>query len=61
MIDSTVIRIDHHAVAVKGALKVALCRSRGGFSTEIHHRSDGAARAMRIDVTPGEGADSAGY
>ncbi|MFW6681193.1 MULTISPECIES: IS5 family transposase [Komagataeibacter] len=62
MVDSTVIRAHHHATGSKGGPpKEALGRSRGGFSTKIHLRVNGAGLPMRTGITPGQDSDYTGY
>ncbi|MCV2449740.1 IS5 family transposase [Paracoccus sp. DMF] len=45
----------------RGTPKEALGRSRGGFSTKIHLRVNGAGLPMRTVITPGQDSDYAGY
>ncbi|RDD96083.1 IS5 family transposase [Paracoccus pantotrophus] len=45
----------------RGAPKEALGRSRGGFSTKIHLRVNGAGLPMRTEITPGQHSDYTGY
>ena len=47
--------------AQRGTTKVALGRSRGGFSTKIHLRVNGAGPPMRTAITPGQDSDYTGY
>src|SRR5690606_8324213 len=41
--------------------KEALGRSRGGFSTKIQLRVNGAGFPMRTEITPGQDSDCTGY
>lgn len=45
----------------RGTPKEALGRSRGGFSTKIHLRVNGAGLPMRTEITPGQDSDYTGY
>ena len=45
----------------RGAPKEALGRSRGGFSTKIHLRVNGAGLPMRTEITPSQDSDYTGY
>lgn len=47
--------------AQKGDSEEALGRSRGGFSTKIHLRVNGAGLPMRTEITPGQDSDYTGY
>lgn len=47
--------------AQKGTPKEARGRSRGGFSTKIHLRVNGAGLPMRTEITPGQVSDYTGY
>lgn len=65
MIDSTIVRAHQHAA---GARKIAsgpegegLGRSRGGFSTKIHLRTNGLGLPVAVVLTGGEVSDVKGY
>ncbi len=62
MIDSTVVRAHHQAAGAKGGTpRQGLGRSRGGFTTKIHLRVNGAGLPMRSDITPGQTSDYLGF
>ena len=58
MIDSTTIRGHSQAAGAKGApARRAFGRSRGGFTSKIHARSDGQGRPLGFVLTGGEVSD----
>ena len=63
-LDSTVVRAHHHAAGARKAGREpefedeALGRSRGGFSTKIHVRSEGLGKPVTFTVTGGQVHDS---
>lgn len=58
-VDGTVVRAHQHAAgAVGGQADEALGRSRGGFSTKIHVRAEGAGRPMAFVLSGGERHES---
>ncbi len=62
MIDSTIVRAHHCAAGGKGGLQnQALGRSRGGFSTKIHLRTNAEGLPIGLLLTPGEAHDSTAY
>ena len=62
MIDSTVVRAHHQAADAEGGTpRQGLGRSRGGFTTKIHLRVNGAGLPMRSDITPGQTSDYPGF
>ncbi len=62
MVDSTVIRAHHCAAGARGGTQnQALGRSRGGFSTEIHARTNAEGLPIALLLTPGEAHDSNGF
>ncbi|MFD2439555.1 IS5 family transposase [Paracoccus kondratievae] len=62
MIDSTVVRAHHQAAGAKGGTpRQGFGRSRGGFTTKVHLRVNGAGLPMRSDITPGETSDYRGF
>ena len=62
MVDSTVIRAHHCAAGARGGLKnQALGRSRGGFSTKIHARTNAEGLPIALLLTPGEAHDSTAF
>ena len=58
MFDSTVIRAHVSAAGAKGQEGQALGRSRGGFGTEIHLKTDHDGLPMAFELTGGEASDS---
>ena len=62
-IDSTIVRAHQHAAGVKGGnqSQEALGRSRGGFSTKVHLRTNAKGDPLTFDVTPGEAHEVKGY
>nr|WP_246742720.1 IS5 family transposase [Rhodomicrobium vannielii] len=61
MIDSTVIRAHHCAAGGKGGTpRQGLGRSRGGFSTKIHLRTNGVGLPVAVDIAPGQASDYTG-
>lgn len=62
MIDRTVIRAHHQAAGAKRATPGQdFGRSRGGFTTKIHLRVNGAGLPMRSEITPGQTSDHPGF
>ncbi|WP_454916395.1 IS5 family transposase [Xanthobacter sediminis] len=55
MIDSPLIRAHHCAAGARGARAL-----RGGFSTKIHLRTNGAGRPVAVDIVPGQASDDTG-
>lgn len=62
-VDGSVIRAHQHAAGARrkapdgrerNAEEMALGRSRGGFSTKVHIRTDGQGRPLVIVLTPGQ-------
>ena len=47
----------HQAAGVQGGTR----RSRGGFTTRIHLRVNGAGLPMRSEITPGQTSDCPGF
>ena len=62
-IDSTNVRAHQHAAGVKrgNQNQEALGRSRGGFSTKVHRRTNAKGDPLTFDVTPGEAHEVKGY
>ena len=62
-IDSTIVRAHQHAAGVKGGYQnqEALGRSRGGFTTKIHVRTDASGRPLAFELTGGQAHDVKGY
>jgi hypothetical protein len=61
-IDSTIVRAHQHAASVKGESKSgSLRRSRGGFSTKIHLRTNAMGYPLTFDVTGGEAHEVKDY
>ena len=61
MIDGTVIRAHLFAAGAKrGTPKQSLGRSRGGFTTKIHLRTNGSGRPVAVEIAPGHASDYAG-
>lgn len=59
MFDSTVVRAHVSAAGAKGGQQgQALGRSRGGFSTKIHLKTDLDGHPLAIDLTAGQEADA---
>ncbi|MDO8360529.1 MAG: IS5 family transposase [Devosia sp.] len=63
MIDSTIVRAHQHAAGAKkaGAQDEGLGRSRGGFSTKIHLRTNGLGLPVAVVLTGGQVSDVKGY
>ncbi|MEN6543461.1 IS5 family transposase [Parvibaculum sp.] len=62
MIDSTVIRAHHQAAGGKrGTQNQGLGRSRGGFTSKIHARTNGEGLPLGFVITPGEAHDATAY
>lgn len=62
MIDSTVARAHHCAAGERGGIQdQGLGRSRGGFSTKIHLKTNGAGLPIAVEITGGEVSDYRGY
>ncbi len=57
MIGSTTIRGHSQAAGAGGAHKEGFGRSRGGFTSKIHARSDGQGRPLGFVLTGGEASD----
>ena len=58
MFDSTIVRAHVSAAGAKGGKKAkALGRSRGGFTTKIHAKSDASGDIIAFDLTGGEASD----
>ncbi|WP_102845504.1 IS5 family transposase, partial [Methylocella silvestris] len=61
MIDSTVIRAHHCAAGARGGTHIqGLGRSRGGFTTKIHLRTNGIGLPVAVDIAPGQASDYTG-
>jgi len=60
MIDSTVIQAHHCAAGAGGTPRQGLGRSRGGFSTKIHLRTNGIGLPVAVDIAPGQSSDYTG-
>ena len=59
MFDSTIVRAHVSAAGAKGGKKrQALGRSRGGFTTKIHAKSDASGDIIAFDLTGGEASDA---
>ncbi|MBK4216317.1 IS5 family transposase [Paracoccus caeni] len=62
MLDNTAIRAHYHAAGANGGpQKETLGRSRGGFTTKIHLRVNGAGLPMSTVITPEQDSDYIGY
>src|SRR3954465_9979573 len=62
MIDSTIARAPNHAAGGRGGTHPnGLGRSRGGFTTKLHARSNAEGLAIGFAVTPGQAHDATGY
>jgi transposase len=62
MVDSTVIRAHHCAAGARGGTQnQALGRSRGGFSTKIHARTNAEGLPIALILTPSEAHDSTAF
>ncbi len=62
MIDSTVIRAHHQAAGAKGGTsRQGFGCSRGGFTTKIHLRVNGAGLSIRSAITPEQASDYLGF
>ncbi|WKW52479.1 IS5 family transposase [Rhodomicrobium lacus] len=62
MIDSTIIRAHHCAAGAKrGTPRQGLGRSRGGFTTKIHLRTNGEGLPIAVEVTGGDVSDYSGF
>jgi transposase len=59
-IDSTIVRAHRHAAGVKGGIKKGK-RSRGGFATKIHLRTNGNGNPLTFDLTGGEVHETQGF
>ena len=60
--DSTIVRAHVSAARAKGGKKAqALGRSRGGFTTKIHAKSDASGDIIAFDLTGGEGFRRASF
>ena len=58
----TVIRAHHQAAGAKGGLKTRLLgRSRVGFTSKIHARTNGEGLPLGFVITPGEARDATAY
>ena len=57
MFDSTVVRAHVSAAGARGQEGQALGRSRGGFTTKIHAKSDASGDIIAFDLTGGEAFD----
>ena len=57
-VDSTVIRAHQHAAGGRTGVPRALGRSRGGFGSKIHMRTDGSGNPLAFCVTGGEDHDA---
>ncbi|WP_237479527.1 IS5 family transposase [Lichenibacterium dinghuense] len=57
MFDSTIVRAHVSAAGAKGQHGQALGRSRGGFTTKIHAKSDASGDIIAFDLTGGEASD----
>jgi transposase len=57
-VDSTVIRAHQHAAGGRTGVPRALGRSRGGFGSKIHIRTDGSGNPLAFCVTGGEEHDA---
>jgi transposase len=59
MFDSTIVRAHVSAAGAKGGQEgQALGRSRGGFTTKIHAKSDASGDIIAFDLTGGEASDA---
>jgi hypothetical protein len=62
MVDSTIIRAHHCAAGARGGTQnQALGRSRGGFTTKIHARTNGEGLPVALLLTPGEAHNSTAF
>ena len=62
MINSTIIRAHHCAAGAKGGTpRQGLGRSRGGFTTKIHLRTNGEGLPIAAEITAGEVSDYSGF
>ena len=62
MIDSTIVRAHHQAAGAKGGLeKEGFGRSKGGFTTKIHLRTNAEGLPIAAEITGGEVSDYKGY
>lgn len=61
MFDSTVVLAHVSAAGQKGANNQALGRSRGGFSTKIHLKTDFGELPIAFHLTGGEASDSRNF
>ena len=58
-VDGTVVRAHQHAAGARGGQYAeVLGRSRGGFSTKVHLRADGAGRPMALVLSGGDRHES---
>ena len=62
MVDSTIVRAHHCAAGARGGTQnQALGRSRGGFSTKIHLRTNAEGLPVALLLTPGEAHDCTAF
>ncbi|MEM9784792.1 MAG: IS5 family transposase [Pseudomonadota bacterium] len=62
MVDSTIIRAHHCATGARGGPQSQnLGRSKGGFTTKIHLRTNAAGLPTKAAITAGQASDYAGY
>ncbi|MEO1494629.1 MAG: IS5 family transposase [Pseudomonadota bacterium] len=62
MIDSTIVRAHHCAAGGKGGTqKEGLGRSKGGFTSKVHLRTNGGGLPMTVEITGGQVSDYKGY
>ena len=61
MFDSTVVRAHVSAAGAKGQNNQALGRSRGGFSTKVHLKTDFGGLPIAFHLTGGEASDSRNF
>ncbi|MEO0958562.1 MAG: IS5 family transposase [Pseudomonadota bacterium] len=62
MIDSTIVRAHHCAAGGKrGTQKEGLRRSKGGFTSKVHLRTNGCGLPMKAEITGGQVSDYKGY
>lgn len=54
MVDDGVVRAHRRAAGARGRRTTKRCRSRGGFSTKLHHRRDRRGRLITFVPTAGE-------
>lgn len=58
MVDSTSIRAHHRAAGARGDSKSGFGRSRGGFTTKIHARTNAEGLPVALILSPGEAPSS---